>query len=351
MKQEIYNVIRHISLLGLFLAITVLTGCNRTSGKFNFENPQQALNVCHSELSKIRTVEKATVPELANITSLWLELQDSTLSCFMRDSSVVNNEVIAEDFFSVSDSIRTEIIRLAFSDERTLTDVVQLKTMVASKNTTKESKDYKIACDFFSSLNNEKPYNSLDMTLKQYEDLLLNTQPFKKEQELLDFIKKEDRCFRSLLIFLKEVPMSRLQLITDRTSSLFDKLYKNTAANLDNHINSRVMIYLTMRFNRRIIQNANICRADIKKKTELTPQQSANYKWMLVQPYMTIDNYAMGLLTDDQIKDLKEIAKELPRLLVYIDGKDFDKSSKDEIKKLEGVLTEYIIKSYLKTNL
>lgn len=108
------------------------------------------------------------------------------------------------------------------------------------------------------------------------------------------------------------------------------------------------MLYLTMRFNRRIIQNAEVCRKDIKANVPLTETQSYNYRWMVIQPFMTIDSYSMAVLTEDQVKVLMNMAAELPKILAYIDGKDYDKSPAEETQRLNDILSEYILKSYLK---
>ncbi len=92
-----------------------------------------------------------------------------------------------------------------------------------------------------------------------------------------------------------------------------------------------------------------MCRNDINKQIRLTGQQASNYRWMLIQPFMTIDSYAMATLTDRQLQTLSEMAGELPRLLTYVDGKDYDKSPKEETDKLAGLLSEYFLKSYLKS--
>ena len=87
----------------------------------------------------------------------------------------------------------------------------------------------------------------------------------------------------------------------------------------------------------------------IKKQIQLTEQQANNYRWMIIQPFMTIDNYAMATLTDKQLQALSEMADELPRLLTYVDGKDYDNSPKEVMDKLAGVLSEYFLMSYLKS--
>lgn len=350
MKQTITHRFQQLLTIAFVGMALLLTACKSKENKFVFNTPQEALTACHKELSKFREVKNADIEKLSALTNTWLELQDSTLSCFMRDSTVKANSVIAADFFEVADSFRMEITRLALAEKRTLQDIVRLKVATADgREKILASEDFKKAKEFFSQLDGEKLYPDLNTTLSEYEQLLAHTDPFKKEQELRDFLKNEDRCFRSLLVFLKDTPQERLQYITDKTSELFDNLYKNTTAAPENKVNERVMLYLTMRFNRRIIQNAEVCRKDIKTNVPLSDTQANNYRWMIIQPYMTIDNYSMAVLTEEQVKVLTELAAELPRLLAYVDGKDYDKSPVEETQKLNDILCEYFLKSYLKT--
>ena len=350
MKQTITHRFQQCFTIVMIGMVFLLTACGSKENKFVFNTPQEALNACHQELSKFRAVKSADIDKLSALTNIWLELQDSTLSCFMRDSTVKANSVIATEFFEVADSFRTEITRLALGEKRNLQDIVKLKVATADgRAKILASEDFKQAEEFFSQMDAEKLYSDLPTTLKEYEKLLTATNPFKKEQELRDFLQKEDRCFRSLLVFLKDTSQEKLQTITNKTAQLFDNLYKNTTAAPENKVNERVMLYLTMRFNRRIIQNADVCRRDIEADVPLSDTQANNYRWMILQPYMTIDNYSMAVLTEEQVKFLMELAAELPRLLTYVDGKDYDKSPAEETQKLNDILCEYFLKSYLKT--
>ena len=350
MKQTITHRFQHFALMGIVALAMLQTACGSKEKTFVFHTPQEALTACHKELSKVKELQNADMDKLTDITNTWLVLEDSTISLFMRDSTITPDTEIAVDYFAVTDSFRTEITRLALAQKRTLSEIVRFK--VETSNDRKkivQSENYKTASEFYKKMDAITPYPDLGSTLSEYEKLLTGTNPFQKEGELHEFIQKEDRCFRSLLVFLKETPQDRLQEITNKTSALFDNLYKNTAADLDNEVNERVMLYLTMRFNRRILQNAEVCRKDIKANVKLNEQQANNYLWMIIQPFMTIDNYAMASLTDDQVKMMTELAEELPRLLSYVDGKDYDRTPKEETEKLEGVLSEYFLKSYLKS--
>lgn len=350
MEQTIKHGIRHVILMVVAMMTVTFSACSEKGNKFSFKTPQEALTACHQELSKVKPLKEAATDKLIKVTATWLELQDSTISCMMRDSTVKADTEIVADFFAVTDTFRTEITRLALSAKRTLPDIVKLKVMTAKgRSRIQKSEDFKRACDFYAKADEAPLYKNLEETLSEYEKLLTNADPFKKEGQLYDFIQKEDRCFRSLLVYLKDTPQSKLQGITDKTAKIFDALYRNASADLDNKVNERVMLYLTMRFNRRIMQNADVCRQDIKKKTELNDVQVTNYRWMIIQPFMTIDSEAMAMLTDQQVIMLTEMAAELPKLLAYVDGKDYEKSPKEETDKLEGVLSEYLLKSYLKS--
>ena len=350
MKHTLKHRIRLFAMMGVVTLTTVLSSCGSKEQKFIFNSPQEALTTCHKELSKLKPLKTADIGRLADITNAWLELQDSTLSCFMRDSITRADTEIAADFFAVADSFRTEITRLALAEKRTMPDIVKLKVATANgRAKMMASADYKTASEFYEKLDAEPLFKDVNKTLYEYEKLLTTAKPFKKEKELYDFIRNEDRCFRSLLVFLKDIPQERLQIITNKTSDLFDTLYSTTTADPQNAVSERVMLYLTMRFNRRIMQNAEICRNDIKKQIQLTAQQANNYRWMIIQPFMTIDSNAMASLTEKQLQTLSEMAEDLPRLLTYVDGKDYDNSPKEETDKLAGVLSEYFLKSYLKS--
>lgn len=169
---------------------------------------------------------------------------------------------------------------------------------------------------------------------------------FKQERQLLDFIKEEDKCFRSLMNYLSKIPNGDLQNLTNATTAIFDNIYSSVGKKEDD-VNDRTMLYLTMRFNRRIIQNAMACRKDILNNQRLDRDQRANYKWMLIQPFMAIDDYSTAVLTEKQRETLLQLTDELPALLGKL---DVQKNENEQIK-LTNVLANYFLKSYLSTTL
>lgn len=149
------------------------------------------------------------------------------------------------------------------------------------------------------------------------------------------------------MMHLSEVSNDHLQQLTDATSKVYDGLYDSVGKKADD-VNDRTMLYLTMRYNRRIIQNAAACKEDIENGKQLDRIQRANYRYMLIQPFIAIDDYSTSVLTKEQKKELLEISKNIPSLLTKLDLK---KQSKEEEDKFTDVLSQYFLKSYFLTTL
>lgn len=172
---------------------------------------------------------------------------------------------------------------------------------------------YKDAVKYYEKLDTYPLYPSLKTTLAAYGKLLSSTTSFKQGDELMNFIALEDKCFRSLMKYLAQVDTETLQKLTMGTTRVFDGLYSSVGAQVDD-VNDRTMLYLSMRFNRRIIQNALACQEDILSRRRLGTTQQANYRWMLIQPFMAIDDYSAAVLTEEQREQLLALSDDLPGL-------------------------------------
>lgn len=227
-------------------------------------------------------------------------------------------------------------------------DVLDFKLGTAVKKEIRDTKEYKDAVAFYEKMDQEKvSFPDANTVCRNYISFLNKEKPFTNEAQLLEFIRHEDVFFQQLLHVIADVSQQDLQLITNKTTDLIDKLYKSTVQNLDNKINERVLIYLSMRYNRRILQNARKCYEDILHKVKLSEQMVANYRWMIIQPYMNIDSYAMSLVTDKQRGALIKIADRLPDLMAYLDNSSY-KPTAAESEKLMQVMVDYFINSYIK---
>ena len=332
------------------LTVTLLPSCSKPStSRFLFHSPKEAIEACHSELTSLREIRTADIDKLTSVVNEWLVLQDSVYNCLASDTTIQLNTNLTTYYYIIVDSIRDEINRIARLQPRSLKDVTYLKIYTAkNREKTHSSKDFKNASEIFGNMEGAGLYKDLNTTTEAYISLLDTTPSFSKEDEVVDFLQKEDRCFRSLMAFLSEADQKELAIITSKTSRLFDDLYSRVSDGEKNSITERTSLLLTMRFNRRIIQNAEACMSDIKAKKRLTDQQKDNYRWMLIQPFMSIDGYSMASLTDGQEKSLLRLSDELPSLFAYLDNTP--DSSKDLIK-LSEVLSDFFLSSYMKSSL
>lgn len=335
--------IRHVLPVFLLGIMSLVTSC---ANHPHFENSGDALKACYANLEKLRSTKDADIQRVVDFTNNWQELQDSSYAAFSRDSTARLHSPVALAFFSIADSTRIELSRLAFSEPRSLRDVMYLKLNTAKdRDKITNSKEWKEAVDFYNDLDDKKETMGLSQTIAGYNALLDHASNFKTEGEMKKFISQEDVFYRSLMDKLNAVSQQDLENLTQKTQIMFDNFYQRVGHKAD-AVNDRTMFILTMRFNRRIIQNVIACREDILNNKKLDKMQRANYRWMIIQPFLTLDEYSCAMLTDDQRKILLQISDELPELLNRIDDKNNNKNNAEMISK---VLTNYFLKSYITT--
>lgn len=331
---------KKIILGGLFFAFTLIS-CEKHPA---FKTSIEAIEACKKELDNLSSKTSVDTKELVKLTNEWIEIRDSSYSVFAKDPTMTIKSDKSYAYFMLSDSIRKKLEELAVSKDRTLEDVMYLKlNTAAERNKVSNSKTYQEAVDFYESLDDMSIYTSLAKTLQEYDLLLKNTGILKKENQLLEFIKTEDRCYRSLMANLSQVTQTQLEKLTNRTARIISVLYANVGKK-NNEANDKAMLYLTMRFNRRIVQNMVACREDIAKEKKLNNTQRANYRWMLIQSYMGLDSYSIAALTEKQRKTMLNITKELPVLLTKLDGGKLTKETKNILSQ---TLSQYFLKTHM----
>ena len=325
--------------------ITMFSGCQNKGVRVKDVNG--ALAVCKSELTVLQSKSSASIDELVEYINLTEQMEDSIISFSMRDTAYAANQKMQDEVLNVSDSLRTEILRLAFSKPRSLADVVFIKTNTA--NGAKkfiDEKSQKQADRFFAKLDNNATYKDLDKTLQEYDHILSdpNYMHIESREIFRDFLKKEDICFRSMLQFLPMVPQQKLQELTDQTARICNTFYgtgKDSFASID-----EIATYMTMRYNRRILQNAEVCRDQIMNGLKINPVIARNYRWMLMQPYFTIDEISMAALSSGQQQLMLDIAQDMPELYMKLD-KCPSKANNDELQFLDKI-SVYLLKTHIK---
>lgn len=341
-----FNTTTSMIVTGVFLL--AFSSCGESDVKhYSFKTSQEAVAQCHKELSKLKKCEEAGIKKLAFFTKSWMTLKDSTNSVMGKDTTILSNMALISDFYKVSDSIRSEIERIAMKQTRSLRDVVYLKVNGSSNRAAMlQKEDFKKAQKFFKSIDEIAVYKDLPAALHAYSALLSNTRPFEKAQDVMNYISKEDVCFRSLLAFLPKAPQDSVTSFSKKTNKIFDDLRNRVERSDGNQLSMKTLMYITMRYNRRVIQNAQTCMENIDDKVKLNELQKGNYRWMLIQPYMIIDDYAASCLTPQQVELLLKGADDLPKYLSAVGHAD-----QAETKKMIDKVTQFFLRSFLVTSL
>lgn len=338
------------SLMAVAVMSLVIFSCS-SKKIYSFNNPDEAMKVCREKLTELKHIQKCDIDDLSDIIKDWTYLRDSSYICLARSipTESTENSNLALDYFKLTDSIRTEITRIATSEKRSMKDIVDLKIQSSiARDTTLNKKTYEDAVSLFESFDNTNLITNKDELLKGYKKLLTSDKNvLSNSNKISNFHKEEDRYFRSWLNMILQIPNEDLQYITEETINLFQNL-NDRIEKTNGQLNEYLSTILNMRFNRRIIQNAKTCVDNINRGANLNEEQKSNFRWMLIQPFTVLDERLVSVLTKDQIKDLQEIGEDFPAILSKIEGNDNDQ---DRASKLSDILCSYFLKYYLKTTL
>ena len=140
---------------------------------------------------------------------------------------------------------------------------------------------------------------------------------------LMEFIEKEDRHFRAFLNNIDQCSLIGVEDITRITEDICNGIYQS-----GRKIESEdVMVYMSMRTNRRLLLNARICHDSFKKGEVKSASQANAYLWMMIQPYLSIDSFAVAMLTESQREMVMAIADDYPEIVSALAAKGFTDAS------------------------
>ena len=339
-------------IIYLAAAAALLTVCffqlSEDSYNYTFKTPKEAVAKGREQLSNLKKKETISTSSLTKEVRKWIALRDSAYSCFMKaDSADINNQTLV-DFYNVSDSISIEMSRLARSKERTAKDLVYIQKNTATKRSeTQDSQLFKDAVAFFNGIPQPDKTLTLEAAVTGYKRLLGQTKNLTKEQELLQFIKAEDQYFQVIMQNLTEAKTEDLEDVAQHADRFFSRLTLSLSTDLTSESNNRILMYLHMRVNRRVIINTRAVCQILDSNVKLSDTQKMLYRWMLLQPFMSLDNYSWTYMTDDQEKNLSKLAKNLHEYLLKIENPKA-KNDKKEEKELQYSIGKYLIVAYLK---
>lgn len=303
---------KHMSMLSaIILAILLLASCSKNASESSFHDAREALDAQKEFLSRMKSDKDLSMEHLADKISKWRTLEDSVSVCLMRDTIKKAHSFPMEEFSNVHDSIRDEFMRIATAKRRTFKDVLLLKMNASPYKSKKETDSLSlVASKFFESMDTIPLYNKGDKTriLTTYHFFLekVKKEGIANQSQFLAFLKTEDRLFRTFLSHLYEMSDMSVSHITSGTEDVCKMIAQSSRKG---NLPARdAVAYMAVRTNRRIIANAQTCVADIKSGKVTSAEQRTAYFWMILQPFLSIDDFGMAMLSENQRKDLVQLS-------------------------------------------
>lgn len=297
-------------LSAIILAILLLASCSKNASESSFHDAREALDAQKEFLSKMKSDKDLSMEHLANKISKWRTLEDSVSACLMRDTIKKAHSFPMEEFSNIHDSIRDEFMRIATAKRRIFKDVLLLKMNATPYKGNKETDSLSlVASKFFESMDTIPLYNG-DKTriLTTYHFFLekVKKEGIANQSQFLAFLKTEDRLFKTFLSHLYEMSDVSVSHITSGTEDVCKMIAQSSRKG---NLPARdAVAYMAIRTNRRIIANAQTCVADIKSGKVTSAEQQTAYFWMILQPFLSIDDFGMAMLSENQLKDLVQLS-------------------------------------------
>lgn len=254
----------------LFLcALLMITSCSG-SRQYDFKSSEDALKQYQAFFQTIKGHSDSDSEQLAGFINQWHEYGDTVLNFIRKDPSFNAHSGLSMKYDLISDSIRTEL--LAMTGNCTLSDVAYVKLHTSLYKDNKELGSLKEnALKFFATLDKSPAYDlEVHRALANYSKFLLSTKShgIKSRKELVAYLHEEDRHFRTFLAHIDECSSIGMTEITNHTADICSAIYKSASRN--KLPASETLVLMSMRTDRRLILNAQVCRDALKRgKSEM----------------------------------------------------------------------------------
>ena len=335
------------SRLSVWLAALILFICSSCSDddKLDFKSPDNALLAYQEYLNSVKGISKSNTKEFCKELKEWKEIADTVYHYLMKDSTFIKNIHCANYYASIHDSVRFELIRLTETWRYSYEDVLKIKEQSSVFRDDKDlHKAVNDAAPFFMALDSiQIDEDSKTNILSRYRGFLKETKVkgIHDKAAMLDYIAKEDILFRSFLTRLYDMDDEHLSDITMDTEIICRNIF---IAAKNGEIPAReAVVFMSMRTVRRLLQNATVCISDINSLQMKSKEQGNAYLWMIIQPFISIDQLSIVTLTTNDHGHFSYIMSQLPKSV------KFARAFNIEQRALNYLLPQQLLKMYVLT--
>ncbi len=304
----------HASSIFILLAMFLFTSCKHPGNSPLPTTCYDAINAYRLLLLELHVQKELPTNKLCEKVRKWVQM-DSLVRCsILGDSTRTPHSYYIDTYVRTRDSIQLEFNRLILSEGRTYKDAVSL--MCAASLFKKDSvlvNKRSEAESFFSTLSDtcSAGYGP-ETVLKDYRHFL-NKQISKGihgKSDMLSFIKEEDRHFRNFLTHLNEFDGKNINDIIHNAARCCQMVFQSEMCGEITETDA--LVYMTIRTNHRLIQNAITCIDHVTAGKVKSAKQAQAYAWMILQPYISMDAICVALLYTSDKALLNNLAEKTP---------------------------------------
>ncbi len=323
------RLILHTATVVLVVVTFVFSGCNNRpdKGSSMYDTPEEALKDYASYLSRIASKDKAEIRELCKLTGEWKTLDDTLSAKFFSGYETEIPERSDSVYTSLRDSIVGELCRLAESCSRSLADYLVLVTAVSRPPVDTLTTGLLTSVHhFYGSMDRTPTYGLGNKeTISRYERFLSDAidSELTSKADVFTFLRGEDMAFRSFLSHLPALGNIPLIRVRDNTSRMMARIVELASEDKQLFTPSEMVVILTMRNNRRLLQNALQCVNDIRAGKVGRDERASAYLWMLLQPWLSFDSLSFSLMSEAQMKTMSILASETPGCIAKLGNPKF----------------------------
>lgn len=303
----------------LLLVMLSFISCNLKKGMPEIRDKEAAFAAYEGLRNKLHSSDKSSIPALLNNLKEWKVLEDTVLHFLIADTTLEQSQSIQDmtRCAIIRNDMTNEIIRLSDSQLRTYADIIDIQQSFNGQDIKDKYPGIFHNAEIFFNELTEKAYKkkTAHEILTAYTQKLHDweSRGFSSRQDMLEFIKEEDFLFLSFLDHLYAYDNKSVQTIITETNHISELMFQ--AANSGKLDIMELRIYMGIRTNRRLIQNAATCAEAIRLKQVKTPEQATLTVSILLNPYSNYNRICTGIHTHKQIEELHALGKQISPLI------------------------------------
>ncbi len=314
----------HIFLM--LLSFLFLPGCSSKEGLY-IQDSNEAINSYSKLLHRIRLHNQASTELIINLAHEYQAVSDSVFACINRDSINNRNYHAKSAYNVINDSIIIELERLIDSNSRNFKDYYHVLDKLSIRQLPKEVESLVVSAHMFFHSMDSITIHPVDKchTIQIYENTLNSalSQGIRSKQDILYFLRSEDIAFRLFLVHLSSWGDMSLTNIKTKTEQQVKSIFESSSRQRSIMSKTEIVVLMTMRNNRRLLQNATTCMTDVHKLSFKDSSQATAYLWMLLQPWLSIDEFSYTLLSQEEKESLEKLAVEMPQAVSKLESGRF----------------------------